>query len=224
MLSGSTATQQFQLTGQVTDMAPGETRQISDGTSLEVQFTSGNGQQLQSTLTLPPITVAAEHIISLTPGTETADLGAQATFTVQLTNPYSTDVTYDLLTVGLDGYTVNLAASITVPAGQTMTTPLVVSIPLSRGRRHLAGFEVLATATGGISDSVEGELKVLPQVALQNYAVSLGLAPSQDTAGQGTAARYSAHRHQRRFGRGYLLADDFRPAAGRNRQARPGDR
>ena len=135
------------------------------------------------------MTVAAEHIISLSPGTLTAELGSLATFTVQLTNPYSTDVTYDLSTAGLDGFTVDLASSVTVPAGQTVTAPLNVSVPLTAAS-DTTGFEVLATTTGGVSDSVEGELTVAQEVALQTYAVSLGISPTQATAGQGTSAQY----------------------------------
>ena len=189
LLAGSSSTQQFQLTGQVTNMAPGEVRQISPGTSLNVQFTSGSGQQLQATLSLPPVTVAAEHIISLTPPNQGVDRGSDASYTVTLTNPYATDVTYDLSTAGLDGFTANLATSVTVPAGQSMTTALDVSIPLTAAA-DTTGFEVLATTTGGVSDSVQGELTVTPQVALQSYAVSLGLSPTQATAGQGTSAQY----------------------------------
>ena len=170
-------------------MAPGETRSISTGTTLQVQFTSGSGQQLQTTLTLPPVTVAAEHIISLAPGTQTVDLSSPAPFTVQLTNPSSTDVTYILSTIGLDGFTTTLAASVTVPAGQTVTTPLDINVPLTAAA-DMTGFEVLATTTGGGSDSVEGELTVLQQVALQTRAVSLGISPMRATAGQGTSAQY----------------------------------
>ena len=185
----STTPDDFELTGTVANMAPGEVRQISDGTTVKAYYTTASGQVLTVPIVLGPVTVAAEHIISLSPDTQSADLGTQAAFTVQLTNPYSTAVTYDLATVGLDGYTVDLASSVTVPAGQTVTTPLDISIPLTAAS-ITTGFEVLATTSGGVSDSVEGELTVLPQVVLQNYAVSLGIAPKQATAGQGGSAQY----------------------------------
>ncbi len=179
----------FQLTGTVANMNPGEVRQISTGTTVSATYSSSTGQQLTTTVALAPLTVASEHIISLAPGTETTDLGTQATYTVQLTNPTSTAVTYDLSTIGLDGFTINLASSVTVPAGQTVTTPLVVTVPLS-APAITTGFEVFATTTGGVSDSVEGELTVAQQVALQTLAVSLGISPTQATAGQGTSASY----------------------------------
>ncbi len=179
----------FALSGTVADMAPGEVRQISDGTTVNAYYTTASGQVLTVPITFGPVSVAAEHIISLTPDTQTADLGTQATFTVQLTNPYSTGVTYDLSTVGLDGFSVDLASSVMVPAGQTVTTPLVISVPLSAAA-DTTGFEVLASTTGGVSDSVEGELTVAHQVVLQTYAVSLEISPTQATAGQGTSAQY----------------------------------
>jgi len=189
LLSGSSSTQQFQLTGQVTNMSPGETRQVSAGTKLTVQFTSGSGQQLQTTLSLPPVTVAAEHIISLTPPNQSVDRGADASYTVTLTNPSATDVTYNLTTEGLDGFTVGLVSSITVPAGQTVTTPLDLTVPLSAAA-DTTGFQVLASTTSGLSDSVEGELTVLSDVALQPRAVAMSISPTQATAGQGTSAQY----------------------------------
>ena len=176
------------VTGQVTDMAPGEVRAISTGTSVTAYYYTASGQTVSTTIDLPPVTVAAEHIVGLT-DTQTVNLGSEAAFTVQLTNPYSTDVTYNLATEGLDGFTVNLASSVTVPAGQTVTTPLDLSIPLNASA-DTTGFEVLASTAGGVSDSVEGELTVAQQVALQTSAVSLGLSPVQTTAGQGGSAEY----------------------------------
>ena len=109
--------------------------------------------------------------------TQTADLGTQAAFTVQLTNPYSTDVTYNLATVGLDGYTVDLASSVTVPAGQTVTTPLDVSVPLTAAA-ITTGFEVrrddLRRRVGLGRRRAD---RLAPQVVLQNHAVSLGRSP-----------------------------------------------
>jgi uncharacterized membrane protein len=179
----------FQVTGTVANMDPGEVRQISTGTNVSTTYATATGQQLTASIALAPLTVADQHIISLTPGTETADLGSSASFTVQLTNPYSTDVTYDLSTVGLGGFTTTLASSVTVPAGQTVTTPLDVSIPLTAAA-VTNGFEVLATTTSGVSDSVEGELTVADQVALQTRVVSLAISPTQATAGEGTSATY----------------------------------
>jgi uncharacterized membrane protein len=170
-------------------MAPGETRAISTGTSVVITYTTPTGQRVSTTISLAPVTVAAEHIISLTPPTETAGRDAEATYTVQLTNPDPTDQTYNLSTEGLDGFTVGLASSILVPAGQTVTTPLDVTVPVGAAP-STTGFRVIATTAGGAEDSVEGALTVSSHIALQTRAVYLAITPTQATAGQGTAARY----------------------------------
>jgi uncharacterized membrane protein len=185
----STGSEQFHVSGSVAGMAPGEVRQISDGTTVTVTFLSAGGQIQAVPIALAPVTVAAEHIISLAPDTQTADLGSETTYTVQLTNPYSTAVTYNLATEGLDGFTVGLASSVTVPAGQTVTIPLDLTIPLTSAT-VTTGFDVLASTTSGVSDSVEGELTVLPHVALQTRAVSLALGPAEAVCGQGDSVQY----------------------------------
>jgi len=178
----------FQLTGTVSNMAPGEVRQISTGTNVAVTTTTNSGQQLTSTITLPPLTVAAEHIISLTPPTQTTDRNTMANYTVVLTNPLPTDETYSLSVAGLTGFTTRLAGSVLVPAGQTVDVPLQVTVPAGA----IPGtdvFEVDTQTAAGASDSVEGQLTVAPTVALPS--VQLALRPAQATAGQGTSATYT---------------------------------
>ncbi len=189
LTDNSTGSEEFQVSGSVAGMAPGEVRQISDGTTVTVTFMSASGQIQSVPIALAPVTVAAEHIISLSPDTQTAELGSETSYAVQLTNPYSTAVTYDLTTEGLDGFTLSLASSITVPAGQTVTTPLDLTVPLTSAA-ITTGFEVLASTNSGVSDSVEGELTVMPQVALQTRAVSLALAPAEAVSGQGDSVQY----------------------------------
>ena len=133
----------------------------------------GNGsQELTTTLSLPPLTVAAEHIIGIDPATQTVDRAAAATYSVSLTNPLPSDETYTLSTTGLQGLTVGLAASILVPAGKTVTTPLTVTVPASEVGDKLI-FTVNAQTAQGAQDSVEGQLTVSPTVALPAENVSL---------------------------------------------------
>ena len=179
----------FQLTGTADDMAPGEVRQISLGTTIAATTTTSTGQQITTMLPLAPLTVAAEHIISIDPPSQTVDRAATATYTITLTNPLSTDETYTLSTTGLAGLTVGLASSIAVPAGQTVTTPLTVTVPANEPADKLL-FTVNAQTLAGAQDSVEGQLIVAPVVALQSLGVSLGLSPLQATAGQGGSASY----------------------------------
>ncbi len=179
---------QFQLTGTVANMTPGEVEQISTGITVTETTTTSTGQPLVETITLPPVTVAAEHIISLTPPAQTANTSTTADYTVALTNPLSTDETYNLSVSGLSGFTVGLAASMLMPAGQTVDVPLEVTVPAGAAAGTQV-FEVDTTDAAGASDSVEGQLTVTSTVALPGVNVSL--SPSSATAGQGTSASYT---------------------------------
>ena len=180
----------FQLTGTVDGMAPGEVRQISTGTSVTASVVTANGQQLETTLSLAPVTVAAEHIIGLNPPAQTADLGASVTYDVTLTDPLSTPVTYILAADELGDFHPGLAPTVTVNPGQTVSTPLTLTIPASEAAGTY-GFMISATTPQGATDSVEGQLTVLPEVALPSQAVNLQLSPSQATVGGGTPATYT---------------------------------
>ena len=189
LLAGASSPNQFQVTGQVTNLAPGEVRPISTGVTLDAQFTSGNGQQLNTTINLPGASVAGAHIISLTPPLQSVDRGGQVTYQVALTNPLATDEIYTLSTDGLSGLTTTLIASINVPAGQTVTTPLTIDVPLGESPGTL-GFTVLTQTAAGASDSVEGELTVSPTVALPTENVFLALSPTKAVAGPGTPVTF----------------------------------
>ncbi len=120
----SSSSGQFQLTGTVDNLAPGEVRQISQGTSVAVTFMATTGQTLTDTINLPPVVVAGEHIISLTPPAQTADRGATVTYDVALTNPSTTDpATYALSLNGLDDFTTSLDTSVTVGPARPSTRP-----------------------------------------------------------------------------------------------------
>ncbi len=179
----------FQLTGTVTNMVPGEVRQISTGTSVATSIALSTGQQLNTTIDLAPVTVASEHIISLTPPTQTADLDTTASYTVSLTDPLTTPVTYTLASDGLDDFTPALAPTVTVNPGQTKTTPLTLTVPAAEAAGTY-GFMITATTAQGAVDSVEGQLTVLPQVVLPTQAVKLQISPAQASAGVGSPATY----------------------------------
>jgi uncharacterized membrane protein len=186
--NGSTAPLSFQLTGQVTNMAPGEVRAISLGTTVTTTVTA-NGATFPVTLQLPPVLVSANHIISINPISQSVVRNGTITYNVALTDPLATDQTYTLSTDGLAGFTTGLASTVTVRAGQTVTTPLTITAPAS-AVPGMDGFTVFAqTASGGV-DSVEGEVTVEPQVDLPAGAVMVQLQPVQATVGQGTSASY----------------------------------
>ena len=188
---GQPETDQFQLSGQVTNMAPGEVRQISTGTTVTATVTAQDGTQIPVSINLPPLTVAAQHIIELTPPTEAVNQGATAAYTVELSNPLPTNETYTLAVAGLpSGETASLAASVPVPAGQTVDVPLTVSVPLG-ALQGTQAFLVSAQTLEGAFDSVEGQLSVNATVAVSALAVNLTLTPIQPIAGQTNPALYT---------------------------------
>src|SRR5262249_19814844 len=129
-------------------------------------------------------------IIGIDPPVQAGDRNATVTYNVTLTNPLSTAQTYTLSTAGLDGFQVDLAPSVVVGAGQSVTTPLIVPVPAGATPAAQA-FEVFAQTAEGASDAVQGQLTVRTQVDLPSPAVNLALAPAQAAAGQGTSAVYT---------------------------------
>jgi hypothetical protein len=172
-------------------MAPGEVREISTGSSLVAQATFAAGQQLTNTIALPPVFVAADHIISIAPASQSSERGASATYLVTLTNPLATAETYALGTDGLSGFTVNFPSAIDVAPGQSVTVRLTVDVPLGEapGTR---GFTVSAHTLEGGTDSVEGALTVVRGVVLPSHAVDVSSSPTQRTSGPGVPGSSSA--------------------------------
>ena len=198
-INNPTAT--FQLTGAVPNLSPGESRAISTGTDIIATYTGSNGQPITVTLPLPPVVIAAAHILTLDPASRTVVAGQSVGYNVILANPTSTDQTYTLGLIGLEDLNATLAGSITVPAGQTVTTPLTVGPPASTPTTSRAFAVTATTSTGGVS-TAPGELLVTntstgtgtppPTITLPGQAVDITLIPTVATAGLGTAATFVA--------------------------------
>src|SRR5205085_4373306 len=75
----------------VTNLQPGEARDVTLGGS--VAFTA---QGSPGSVPLPPTTVAAAHVVSINPPAQTVAPGGGVDYTVQLTNPTASGVTYTL--------------------------------------------------------------------------------------------------------------------------------
>ncbi|MGE0682822.1 MAG: VWA domain-containing protein, partial [Candidatus Binatia bacterium] len=193
----------FELSGVVSNITAGESRAISLGSELVVTIKPLGSDPIVTTINLPPVTVAAAHIIDLDPTSRTVERGAQATYDVLLTNPFATDQTFSLSTIGLDGLDVTLDASVNVPAGQTVSVLLTVAVPTgtSEGTRV---FSVQAQLASGGVDTVDGELIIIggpggsggagdppSTVSLDGLAVDVALTPASATGGQGTAALFT---------------------------------
>ncbi len=174
-----------------------------DVSSLEIRPGSVSFPPIEVQLDLPPLTVVAAHIIDLDPTSRTVARGAQATYDVLLKNPFSTNQTFNLSTIGLDGLDVSVDTSVNIPAGQTVNVPLSVAVPAgtSEGTRV---FSVQVQLTAGGADTVDGELIIAggpggsggagdppPTVLLDGLAVDVALTPATVTGGQGTAAIFT---------------------------------
>ena len=180
-------------------MAPGETRAISLGTDVIATVTAADGTQIPITIPLPPVVVAAAHLLDLDPTSQTVQAGNAVTYNVLVKNPLATSETFTLSTVDLDGLGVALAAAVNVAAGQMVSVPLQVTVPAGTSSQTRV-FSVFAQTAAGALDAVEGELIILggapgggggpPHVDLNTLAVDVALTPSQGTAGQGTPATY----------------------------------
>jgi uncharacterized membrane protein len=188
--AGSRAPLTFQVTGQVTNLAPGEARPISLGTTVTAVVGGPGGSVVAVPIQLPPVFVTADHVINLTPTARSGERGSSATYTITLSNPLPTPQTYTLSIDGLTGVTANLAPSVTVNPGQTTSVPLQLMVP-DNAIPGTQAFEVLAQTAAGASDSVEGQLTILPGVMLPSLAVNLTLTPAQAVAGQSNPASYT---------------------------------
>jgi large repetitive protein len=188
--AGSADPLALQLTGLVTDMAPGEVRQISQGTIVTAVLVAPNNSLLPVTMQLPAIVVSANHIINLTPSAQAADRNASVSYSVSLHNPLPTPQTYTLGVEGLERLTTDLPPSVVVAAGQTVDVPFRVTVPAG-ATFGLRVFDIVAHTAQGGRDSVEGRLTVRDDLIVPMSAVTLSLTPAQASAGQGTPAVYN---------------------------------
>ncbi len=174
----------------VTDLAPGESRAEKLGATIDFTSLGAAGQ-----LVLPGVDVFAEQILALDPAAQTVQPGEPATFDVTVVNPTQSNEIFDLSVLGVPAEWVDLAAQVTVPAGDSVTVPLTLT---SDPFAPLSDFGFVVSATGSFGGSVEGTLTlsgdlVLPAAQPEAHGVVISLDPTQATAGQGTAAHFVAH-------------------------------
>ena len=138
--------------------------------------------------------VAAEQILALDPATQTVRPGEAASYTLTLTNPTATAVTYSLSAQGVPAGWVSLASQITVAAQRAASVPLTLTSgafdPLGE-----FGFTIAADTNTGTSGSVQGSLvlegiPLVPAADPEAHGVVLSVTPGQAVAGQGTAANF----------------------------------
>ncbi len=172
----------------VTGLQPGQSLPITQEAS--VQFTSSG---TLGTLTLPDTSVAGDQIIGLAPATQTVAPAAPADYTVTLSNPTASAVTYTLSVRGLPAGWANLQSSVLVAAGDSVNVPLTIT---SNSFASLSdyGFTVSAAGDNGAASSVLGDLVLAGTAAAidpQSHGIVVTLTPTSATAGQGNSAAYT---------------------------------
>lgn len=186
-LSAGSESQTVTWQSTVTGMQPGESRPVTLGAS--VAFTS---QGTPGQVTLPALQVSARQILGLDPASQSVQPGQAASFILFVSNPTSAEVTYALAIQGVSPSWSSLPASVTVPAGATLTVPFTLT---SEALAALGdyGFAITASAPTGATGSVQGTLTLAGAPVLPDpeaHGVVVSLMPAQATAGQGTRGNY----------------------------------
>ncbi len=162
----------------LTNLQPGESRLVSQGTEVTYQLPSGINH-----LTLPPMYVSVPHIINVEPLSLTVGTGGTAVFDVVLDNPALASETYTLTVAGLTDDWVTLDETVVVGAGSQVTVSLTVDVPASATPGSLP-FNVFATNSSGGQDSAAAELILID-------GLNVSLEPDSQTADAGTAVTYT---------------------------------
>lgn len=186
--SPSMTNQQIAWRSSLTNLPPGEAREVVSGTTVEfVAWGSSNS------LDLPPITVAAEHFVTLAPGTQTVRPGEVASCRLTVTNGTAAPLRYSFRVRGVPVSWVSLTPEITVPGESQAGTDLVLRADSTAALGDY-GFGVDVKTVEGASDSVQGCLTLAgaPLVDSVTHGVVVSLSPSQSSAGQGTPAQFTA--------------------------------
>ncbi len=125
----------FSVDGAVTGMIPGEVRAISDGTVVTGRFSDERGQDVSTTVTLPPLYVMRAFTpgpaLTLLPSTQDVRTGQQADFVVDVRNARTTTEEVLVRVVGLDGLAVTLPSTVTLLPGAARAVPLRIAVPES---------------------------------------------------------------------------------------------
>ena len=151
---------------------------VAQGT--DVAYTLGSGS---NTLRLPPLWVAAPHIVALAPETQTGYGGGTASFDVVLTNPAATPDVYTLQVAGLPpSWQVILPASVNIAAGATVTEALLIQLPQDALGDYPLTVAVENSAGG--SDQASGRLQV-------SDALDVAITPPLQESTEGVAVDYT---------------------------------
>ncbi len=152
--SNTTETLTFQTV--LPDMIAGETRRVADGTVISYTLSAGEVSQLQ----LPPLYVAAPHLVALSPPTRTISAGATANYTVTLYNLTSESLPLTLDIAGVPENWVSGLQDVVVAADSSLDLPIAISAPVSADLTTYSFAVSVQTPTGG-SDQASALLTVV---------------------------------------------------------------
>lgn len=174
---------EFALTGLASDMLPGESRQVSNGSTITATIAPGapSDPPLVLDVELPPLVIAAEHVIGVLPATMTGAPGSVVPYSVKLRNPLAEPIEYLLTTIGPRGYRFTLDEHVVVAPGQTVSLPMTITIP-DTAEIEEQPFSVVATS-GGFGDSATAMIVVAgapPTPALARRGVAVEIVPDED--------------------------------------------
>ena len=176
----------------VTGVNPGDVTTVVNGGTVNYTLPSlGSG-----VITLSPLTVLSQQIMSIAPETQTVTANAAASYTVTINNPANVQQTFTPAIVGIPSTWVAIPAAVVVPASGSQTFNVTVTSALNA---VLTGYNFFVTAstTSGLNASVEAVLIIgsaantgsNPVPAYVNLTASLN--PGQVTVGQGGSANFN---------------------------------
>ena len=160
-------------------MQPGEMRRVSEGTV--VSYTVGAGR---NTVRIPPLYVAAAHILNLSPQGLSIQRGATARLDVALSNPGTTPDVYTLTVAGLpSSLTAALPETVSLAAGATVTVGLeLAALPDA----DLTEWEILVNAA-----NTQGGHEAAPATVTVVDALRVQVGPDSQIVETGAQAAYT---------------------------------
>jgi uncharacterized membrane protein len=190
-LSGARTGETLFWQSTLTNMQPGEAREVTRDTTIDFMTPSGDSGRIA----LPPLLVTSEQILSLTPDMQTAQAGEEAVYSLTVKNPTATEVAYNLSVQGVPNDWVDIVSSVAVPAhGMTDLMLSLTSKPSTTQSEY--GFVVTADAENCATGYVHGTMNIQGSVLGEDVdgvtrGVVMTLIPIQETAGQQTQASYA---------------------------------
>jgi cysteine-rich repeat protein len=167
-------------------LQPGESVVVSEITLVDGTLTLLDGQVIDVSIPVGPVSVYAPHIIDIEPSTNTVSAGDTGDFTVNMRNLRDLSETFTLEVVGIDPASVSIASSVVLLPGEVTSIPLNISTSQDYPG-GIIDFIVSATGDQGTIDEAGARLEVTenPISHVDGGGVHVRLLPETTTVGQG---------------------------------------